>query len=812
MAKKSTPRTPQSSEKRPVKKAAAKTATVKTSAKAVAKKPVKKTPVKKASAKSPDAKAPDAKAAAKKSNAKQAPAKKTAAPVALSDRERARRARHEEKKKYHRPTEAELAFGPERLPVWESGWLLIEGARQNNLRGIDVPIPLSALTAVTGVSGSGKSSLVEEVLYATLARTLNRAQTHPGAHDRMLGIERLNKIIRVDQQPLGQTPSSNPATYTGVFDLIRDLFARLPEAKMRGWTPRRFSFNAPGGRCEKCEGAGQLKIEMHFLADVWIECDACHGRRYDSQTLEVLYRGKSIADVLNMSCAQALPLFAKVPGIARILRTLCDVGLDYIALGQSATTLSGGEAQRVKLAAELARPDTGRTLYVLDEPTTGLHFDDLRKLLNVLNRLVDLGNTVVVIEHNLDIIKSVDWVIDLGPEAGSDGGRLVFAGTPEELADYGRKRLALPEKKRGELLRSYTAEALIPVLEQDPHEERPPFNAAAYHAELEKLQSTDWEEEIERDVPMPWESDGRAWHTRDRRARSGQLCQWDGRALGEVIDKIEDSDLFADTDWGNRSVVEIRARKKSNGWFFHAITGEEWLLKMKFRVPKNSFRKEELIAAFNLRPLNEMEEIPLYGTQNRTRVESTGPWQEIEVRVCRYREIDTPAFWSFLDEAIAAFGRLADSSDEGSVDLTPWKTLGEKWHFTPGPCYGGSVRPKWEMSLLEKIVALLRVVAPDARTIWTNKIIVPFYLPDHPQRPWVQLYTKNAEFVCLQLNVAKNLFPLGRLLELGGEPEVDGSHPDLDSVYLRFRSAKELDEKKLEEILRESALSDGDSP
>ena len=799
MVKKTTTN-PKKSAKPTAKKSTPKTANAAGAAKKSAAKPMKKaSPAKKTSSKA-------SKSEETKKTAKTVKAAKTPRPLLplLSSSEQARRNRHEAEKKRHEPTDIEIAYGNGRLPVWSPGWLLIQGARQNNLRSIDVPIPLSALTAVTGVSGSGKSSLVEEVLYASLARTINRAQTRPGVHDRILGIERLNKVIRVDQQPLGQTPSSNPATYTGVFDLIRSLYARLPESKMRGWTPRRFSFNAPGGRCEKCEGAGQLKIEMHFLADVWIECDACNGRRYDAQTLEVLYKGKSIADVLEMSCAQALALFANVPAIARILRTLCDVGLDYIALGQSATTLSGGEAQRVKLAAELARPDTGRTLYILDEPTTGLHFDDLRKLLDVLHRLVDLGNTVVVIEHNLDIIKSVDWVIDLGPEAGLDGGRLVFAGIPEELAEYGKNWLALPEKKRASLPRSYTAEALLPILASDPHEERKMFDAAAYQAELEKLQSSDWEEEFDREIPMPWESDGRSWHTKDRRSRSGQVCKWDGRALGEVIDKIEDSDLFAETDWNNRSIVEVRARKKSNGWFFHAITGEEWLLKMKFRVPKNSFRKEELVASLNLRPLNEMEEIPLYGTQNRTRVELTGPWQEVEVRVHRYDEIDTPAFWNFLDEAIAAFGRLADSTEDGSVDLTPWKTLGRLWHFTPGNCYGGSSRPQWPISLLERLTALLSEVAPNARAVWTNKIIVPFYLPDRPQRPWAQLYTKNAEFVCLQLNTAKNLLPLGRLLSLGGEPEVDGSNPELDVVYLRFRAEKELDEKKLEPILRES--------
>ncbi len=314
------------------------------------------------------------------------------------------------------------------------GDLVIRGARENNLKNIDVKIPLGVLTAVTGVSGSGKSTLVNDILYKSLAKTLYKAADDPGAHDRIEGIEQIDKVIEIDQSPIGRTPRSNPATYTGLFTFIRDLFAMMPDAKARGFKPGRFSFNVKGGRCEACQGDGVIAIEMHFLPDVYVTCEQCKGRRYNRETLEIKYRGKSIADVLDLTVDQACPLLENFPAIANKLRTLQDVGLGYVTLGQSATTLSGGEAQRVKLAKELSKRGTGRTLYILDEPTTGLHFEDTRKLLDVLTRLVDQGNTIVVIEHNLDVIKSADCVIDLGPEGGEAGGRIIAAGTPEEVA------------------------------------------------------------------------------------------------------------------------------------------------------------------------------------------------------------------------------------------------------------------------------------------------------------------------------------------------------------------------------------------
>ncbi len=314
------------------------------------------------------------------------------------------------------------------------GSLVIRGARENNLKNIDVRIPLGAFVAVTGVSGSGKSTLVNDILYRSLARELYRAGDEPGAHDAIEGIQHIDKVIEIDQSPIGRTPRSNPATYTGLFTFIRELFAWLPEAKARGFRPGRFSFNVKGGRCEGCQGDGVIAIEMHFLPDVYVTCEQCKGRRYNRETLEIQYRGKSIADVLDLTVDQALPLLENFPPIANKLRTLQSVGLGYVELGQSATTLSGGEAQRVKLAKELSRRGTGKTLYILDEPTTGLHFEDTHKLLDVLNKLVDQGNTVVVIEHNLDIIKSADYIIDLGPEGGGGGGRIIAEGTPEEVA------------------------------------------------------------------------------------------------------------------------------------------------------------------------------------------------------------------------------------------------------------------------------------------------------------------------------------------------------------------------------------------
>ncbi|MCI8898663.1 MAG: excinuclease ABC subunit UvrA, partial [Lachnospiraceae bacterium] len=327
-----------------------------------------------------------------------------------------------------------------RIPVPEkrrkaTGYLKIKGAQENNLKKVDVKIPLGIMTCVTGVSGSGKSSLVNEILYKHLARDLNRARCVPGRHTGIEGIDQLDKVIDIDQSPIGRTPRSNPATYTGVFDQIRDLFASTQDAKARGYSKGRFSFNVKGGRCEACGGDGIIKIEMHFLPDVYVPCEVCGGRRYNRETLEVKYKGKNIYDVLDMTVEEAMPFFENLPSIRRKIETLYDVGLSYVKLGQPSTTLSGGEAQRIKLATELSKRSTGKTIYILDEPTTGLHFADVHKLVDILHKLAEGGNTVVVIEHNLDVIKTADYIIDMGPEGGEGGGTVIAEGTPEKVAE-----------------------------------------------------------------------------------------------------------------------------------------------------------------------------------------------------------------------------------------------------------------------------------------------------------------------------------------------------------------------------------------
>ncbi|MBX3416506.1 MAG: excinuclease ABC subunit UvrA [Pirellulaceae bacterium] len=637
----------------------------------------------------------------------------------------------------------------------------IIGARQNNLKNIDVEIPLQTLTVVTGPSGCGKSSLVNEVLYNTLARRLHMAGTTPGAHRKITGIEHINKIIQVDQHPLGNSPSSNPATYTGAFDLIRQLFAELPDAKVRGFSPRRFSFNVAGGRCEACQGNGQNRIEMHFLPDVWVECPVCQGRRYDEETLSVKFQGHTINDVLEMSCGEAVKLFENIPKIQRTIKTLCDVGLNYVKLGQSAPTLSGGEAQRVKLAAELARPDTGRTMYVLDEPTTGLHFDDLAKLLEVLQRLVDLGNSVVLIEHNLDIIKAADWVIELGPEAGHLGGEVVAVGTPEKIVAYAAKAT------KSKLPRCWTGEAMAPVLAAGPYVERKPFDP---HAETKAgIDISD----VGAEAKMPWEADGPGWHTGPHVAHNGKTTKWDGKILADIVERIQSFDGWAETNWNERSVVEIKATKGADDWFFHALTGDQWMLKLKFRVRRGTFKADDLQRRLKLKTNNELVDLPIYGNQPRIKVSLQGRQQEVELRLHQYDEIDTPAFRSFVDEAV--IGHLGKSlsgagSSSGSQEsqtardasnVMPWSVLGRKWHLMPKG-FPEQQTPAWSFRTLESLEsAITAVVGEQVQFDWTqekevNCLVESEMISEENQRlTWARIETKNPEAIWIEFAVSQ---------------------------------------------------------
>jgi excinuclease ABC subunit A len=674
--------------------------------------------------------------------------------------------------------------------------LSILGARQHNLRHVDVHLPLGAMIAVTGVSGSGKSSLVNEVLYNTLARRLNRARTAGAAHDDIRGLEHVDKIISVDQDPLGNSPSSNPATYTGVFDLVRELFSRLPESKVRGYHPRRFSFNQKGGRCEACEGMGQKRIEMHFLPDVWVECDVCHGRRYNPETLAVKYHGRSIADVLDMRISEALELFGNIPKIRVVLQTLADVGLGYMALGQAAPTMSGGEAQRVKLAAELARPSTGRTLYLLDEPTTGLHFDDVRKLLDMLHRLADLGNTVIVVEHNLDVIKTADWIVDMGPEAGIGGGRVVAVGTPEDVV----AQAADPARRAAGLV-SHTGDILAGVLEAGPHAERERYDAqralAARHGDLDIV-------DVGKDALLPWEADGRRWHTHDRCTSKGAACKWDGAALDWVVDEIHSLGTFSETNWKNRSVVEIAAAKKADGWFLHALTGHEAYLKLVFRVARGTFKLDRLSADLGLRPLSDTPGLEGYARDsNRVEVlSSPGGVQEVVVIVHSKAEIDTPAFREFLKKAVDSFLQRTAQAAAGVEGNMPWKKDGERWHlgdkgFPPGR------QPKWDRAILPQLLKLVKQIEPRLEVKWDGKDHILLRVPGM-SKAWGWWRTKEpAALVCNFVGV-KGHATLARLEGVGREVRLATERTDgSEVVQVSFVTAADVQPAKLKAALAE---------
>ena len=565
-----------------------------------------------------------------------------------------------------------IAVPKSRRPVYsESGkpyvdFLRVLGARENNLQSVDFELPLGVLTAVTGPSGSGKSTLVEQILYPALARRLHRSRVRPGRHDKIEGTRYIDKVIRVDQSPLGNTPSSNPATYTGVFDLIRQLFARIPEAAERRFTARTFSFNVPGGRCETCEGSGQLKIEMHFLPDVWVPCEECNSRRYNEEVLEVKLHGKSIADVLDLQCGEATELFASYPKIARTLQTLCDVGLDYVTLGQSAPTLSGGEAQRVKLAAELSRPVTGSTLYLLDEPTTGLHFDDIEKLLGVIQRLVDLGNTVVVIEHNLDVVKCADWIIDMGPGAGIDGGNVVFTGTPEQLAAQAKTRRKKQSGRFASATAPFVAEVLAPqndveVAEKtsaksskskrapqakharfDKPEDRPPASKSgnprgnptefATSQSVSKMGATKSDPvEVKADesksgsaVPMevvldPWKVLGRKWHLLEKGFPSGEAPEWPLELADQTLKLLEQLAGRESLAFEDPGRVDVKPKGAEQPWA-EVETKTLDALKVTLAGPPEAFDSKQFDALDVNGPIDQSDKTTTRVTLNLTTV------------------------------------------------------------------------------------------------------------------------------------------------------------------------------------------------
>ena len=712
------------------------------------------------------------------------------------------------------------------------GWLELLGARQHNLRNVDLRIPLGTLTAVTGVSGSGKSSLIDDTLARAVSRKLNRATAQPGPHDELNGLSFISKIIVVDQQPLGSTPASNPATYTGVFEHIRELFSRMPESKLRGYSPTRFSFNRAGGRCEACEGNGQKLIEMHFLPDVWVECDSCHGQRYNAETLAVTYRGQSISNVLSMSIGQALELFDNIPKIRAPLSVLAAIGLDYLTLGQSAPTLSGGEAQRVKLAAELSRPQSGKTLYLLDEPTTGLHFDDIRKLLKILNSLVDAGNTVVVIEHNLDVIKTADWIIDLGPQAGSEGGWIVAEGTPESVAEQalasaqrsllntsqhpvgnqsltGRrkgnsagKHRALPAfsvrdpREENTPHRSLTGEILATVLATGGRGERESFDAEG----ARKKRSSDLDPtKIGADAKMPWELDGKKWHTVNGLANNGKPRRWKGAILAKIIETLEGTNEFSPTNWNERSTVEVAAKVRNIGWFLHAFTGDEWLLSLKFRVPKRTFVQETLQTDLALKDVNELDEIPVYNRQPRVRIRpsANGPFEDVTISIIEPADIETEAFQQFLTRAMEAFLQRVHPEALNLEELTPWKKLGRKWHLMRKGFLQGTI--EWEPAVLEQLVSVVETFLPEAKIDWTQKILVHFAIG---KTTVASLVTKRPTGVELVVYVPSGSIELGQIASIGIDPAIDlRKRTGEDAVVFRFTTVEQVQSKTFRQFL-----------
>jgi excinuclease ABC subunit A len=577
---------------------------------------------------------------------------------------------------------------------------------------------------------------------------------------------------------------------------------------------------------------------MHFLPDVWIECEDCHGQRYTPETLSVLYHGHSINDVLNLPCGDALRLFEAQPKITRILQTLCDVGLDYVTLGQAAPTLSGGEAQRVKLAAELARPDTGRTLYLLDEPTTGLHFDDIAKLLNVLQRLVDLGNTVLVIEHNMDVIKTADWLIDMGPEAGSEGGLVVCQGTPEEVVAHA-KRASKPGRRKSTpdhevKYRSYTGEFLAPVLDAGPYEVRQAYDPEE-HARI-LLESQQAKIEPAPHTQATWESDGRKWHLVDPKDRTGHPVKWEKECLRQVIEHIESVDRFAPTNFSHPSIVEIsglfnedlddagsgRLSRKQHfhqkHWFLHAFSSEALWLKLKFRVPLGTFKKQELLDGFDLPTLSQMNIVGVYSSEPRVRVASNDKFQEIELRLFKVSEVTSSFFQSFLQTAIHAYcgpesdgtviakslksggGTELETKKPAADALQPWRVLGRKWH-TLRKGFPEGQQPEWSLDLVEKAIELLEGIA-GAETCQFDAADAITILPESQRAHWAKLRTKQTDALQLQIFGEAEHTDLDRLKQCAPNATIEITPDQRTCITIPVVSSEELRSRKLKSYLK----------
>ena len=660
-------------------------------------------------------------------------------------------------------------------------WLTVHGARENNLKEIDAAFPLGRFTCVTGVSGSGKSTLVNDVLYGALASRIHRARVTIGGHDKIEGIEFIDKVINVNQSPIGLTPTSNPATYTGLFDVIRELYAKLPISRLRGYAANRFSFNRPGGRCEACEGMGQRCVEMHFLPDVWVECESCKGARYVAETLEATYRGKSIANVLNLRIHEALEVFENVTKVRRILQTLSDVGLGYVQLGQPAPTLSGGEAQRVKLAAELARPSTGKTLYVLDEPTTGLHFDDLKKLLSVLHRLVDLGNTCICIEHNLDVIKTADWVMDLGPEAGLAGGEIVKEGSPEVVAACKQSR---------------TGVVLALVLARGPIEQRLTHSLKASDAKKPAIATLT---ELDEKIDAPWDRDGLAWHTVNHLGRDGKPTAWDSSVLLWLCQTIEKAGSFAPTDWNHRTRIEIKPRDRKE-WFAHLLTGGRDLLEVALRVDDATFQEESLQESLKVKTLDERKDLPIYGQWSRVqlRVPSTG-WQEVRMHLRDFKDVSKPAFRKFLRQAANSFAAKMAEAQREPESAAPWKADGKQWHLSQ-TAIGGRHTIRWKAADLLATIGKLKSVERNLEIDWAGKTALQFQVPGEPQ-PAGKIVTNMGRGMRIELRAQPDTLTPAQVDRLAPEVEIKRHH-SYDRIVFWIRSPAQIDTRQLREVWR----------